>query len=207
MTPTRLSDDLAYIRDLAEAGQNAPLLGGRYLAWWGGLTTLAYIGHYLIATGQFGLSPTAFGIMWSIYAVLGFGGMWLMQSRHDTNQPGASSAGNRVSRMVWSGAGFVLFSYFAGVVAKSFLQGSASVGFVWSVPVVIGVYGLSQLTSGVIAQSRPLIWAGWGAIACVGLSVLVLSSAFLWLLGAAVAALTVFLPGILLMKQEPAGIV
>jgi len=29
MSPQSLTDDLAYVRDLAEAGQKAPLLGGR----------------------------------------------------------------------------------------------------------------------------------------------------------------------------------
>ena len=41
MSPQSLTDDLAYVRDLAEAGQKAPLLGGRFLILWGALTTLA----------------------------------------------------------------------------------------------------------------------------------------------------------------------
>lgn len=36
MQDTTLKDDLAYVRDLAEAGQQAPLLGGRFLVFWGG---------------------------------------------------------------------------------------------------------------------------------------------------------------------------
>ena len=63
MSPQSLADDLAYIHDLAEAGQRAPLLGGRFLAWWGGLTMLAYIGQYLIVTGISGLPPSAISLM------------------------------------------------------------------------------------------------------------------------------------------------
>ena len=56
-SPGTLSSDLAYVRDLAEAGQNAPLLGGRFLVMWGGLVSLAYTGHFLIATGAWPFVP------------------------------------------------------------------------------------------------------------------------------------------------------
>ena len=36
MSHSSLTDDLSYLRDMAEAGQNAPLLGGRFLSWWAG---------------------------------------------------------------------------------------------------------------------------------------------------------------------------
>ncbi|HIK63551.1 MAG TPA: hypothetical protein EYG02_00805, partial [Henriciella marina] len=72
------SDDLAYVRSLAEAGANAPLLGGRFLVWWGGLVTAAYIGHYLIITGMLGVGLDALGIMWTGFIVLGLGGYFLL---------------------------------------------------------------------------------------------------------------------------------
>ncbi|MEZ5946374.1 MAG: hypothetical protein R3C13_04250 [Hyphomonas sp.] len=203
MSPQTFADDLAYIRDLAEAGQKAPLLAGRFLAWWGGLAALAYVGHYLISSGALGLPLYYVSWMWGVFFVLGFGGFKFMQLTFPPAKPGAGSAGNRVSALVWMGAGFMLFAFFAGVIAKSFLDGSASIGFLWSVPVVLGAYGLSQLTSGLIAQSRPLIVAGWVAIASVFAAVLLVGREEIWLLGAAVAFSTVFVPGMILMREEP----
>ena len=58
---TRLTDDLAYVREIAESGASAPLLGGRFLAWWGLLATGAYLGHYAIIKGAAGLTPVARG--------------------------------------------------------------------------------------------------------------------------------------------------
>tara|TARA_R110001606_G_scaffold104543_3_gene228169 strand:+ start:7865 stop:8494 length:630 start_codon:yes stop_codon:yes gene_type:complete len=205
MSHSSLTDDLSYLRDMVEAGQNAPLLGGRFLSWWGGLTTLAYLGHYAIAEGMFGLQPIAFAWMWSAYGVLGFGGFKLLQFTFPPSKPGAASTGNRVSSLVWMGAGMTLFAFFAGAILRAFADTSASAGdgFLWSVPVVLAVYGLSQLTSGLISGSRVLTLAGWGAIASVAVAVFLTGTNMVWLLGALVAGLTVFLPGLLLLRGEP----
>ncbi|MCF6329260.1 MAG: hypothetical protein L3J02_05625, partial [Henriciella sp.] len=71
MTQTTLDDDLAYVRDLAEAGQTAPLLGGRFLTWWGGLVTLAYAGHYAISMGIVDFGPAAYAWLWIGFALIG----------------------------------------------------------------------------------------------------------------------------------------
>lgn len=203
MTPS-MTSDLAYLKDLAEAGQNAPLLGGRFLAWWGGLATVGYVGHYLIATGLAGLEPIAFAYMWSGFMVLGLGGQFLMTRTFPASKPGAASLGNKVSQTIWMGGGMVLFSFFAGVVLKSILQGQASIGFIWSVPIVLAVYGLCQLTAGLLSNTRPLVLAGWGAIIGVGIATIFTGANTIWIIGAITVALTVFLPGIILMRGEPA---
>ncbi len=203
MTPS-MTSDLAYLKDLAEAGQNAPLLGGRFLAWWGGLASVAYVGHFLIASGFAGLEPVAFAYMWSGFMLLGLAGQFLMARSFPASKPGAASTGNKVSQTIWMAGGIVLFAFFAGVIIKSILQGQADIGFVWSVPLVLAVYGLSQLTAGLLANARPLILAGWGAIIGVGVAAIFTGSNAIWIVGAVTAALTVFLPGLILMRGEPA---
>ena len=123
------------------------------------------------------------------------------------DKPGQSSAGNRVSATVWMASGFVLFSLFAGLTVKSFMIGEASQGFSWSIPVVLGVYGISQLVSGEIANVRWLKLAGLVAIAFVGLTILIIDQPELYLAGALAAALSVFLPGIAMVRQEPSSVV
>ncbi len=202
MSPQSLTDDLAYVRDLAEAGQKAPLLGGRFLAWWGGLTTLAYLGHYAIASGQFGLPPVSFAVLWVGYVLLGMGGMFLMQARFSSHKPGAASVGNQVSRIVWQAAGCLLGAYFTGAFLAAMI-GQGTEAFMWSVPMVIGLYGLAQYVSGVMAQNRVLSVSGSAAMAAVVPAVLLMSTPYIVLLGSAVAAICVLLPGVLLMRNEP----
>ena len=97
----------------------------------------------------------------------------------------------------------MLGSYFIGLTIKSFLVGAASIGFTWSIPLVLGVYGIAQLVSGLIANARWLTLAGYAAIGFVGLTVLIIDQAELYLAAALAAALTVLLPGILMMRDEP----
>ena len=199
--PTTLSDDLAYVRDIAESGASAPLLGGRFLVWWGALVTAAYIAHYTIIIRS--LPPQYIGMMWFGFIAVALGGYVLMIRFFPAGKPGASSAGNRVSSHVWMAAGLVLFSFFTGVTIKSLIDGQASIGFSWSIPLVLGVYGIAQLVSGLMANSRALVCAGYAAIASVGLTALIVDRAELYLAAALAAAVTVLIPGILLIREEP----
>ena len=198
-----MSDDLAYVREIAEAGASAPLLGGRFLVWWGGIVTLAYVGHYLIISGMLGLPMSSLAIMWAAFGVIAPAGYFLLMRTFPVDKPGQSSVGNRVSSDVWMAGGFVLFSLFAGLIIKSFLEGAASPGFAWSVPIVLGVYGMSQLVSGLMANNSALKTAGFIAIAFVGITVLLIDKPELWIAAAFAAALSVLVPGFMLMRNEP----
>lgn len=197
------SDDLAYVREVAESGASAPLLGGRFLVWWGTLVTAAYLSHYAILQGVGGLGADALGIMWIAFIVLGLAGQFSLVFFFPKDKPGASSAGNRASANVWMASGFVLFSFFAGVMIKSVLDGAASPGFNWSIPLVLGVYGISQLVSGLMARSLGLIVAGWGGIAFVGITVIMMHTPELYLAAALAASLVVLVPGVMMLREEP----
>ena len=207
MSPQSLADDLAYIRDLAEAGEKAPLLGGRYLVWWGSLTMLAYLAQYAILERLFGLPPQALAFLWGGYVILGLGGSFSMHRTFGPEKPGAASTGNRVSALVWKSAGLFLGAYFTGAFFKVALISDNVDPFIWSVPLVVGVYGLAQYAGGVIASSRVLTLAGQAALIATVPAVMLVGSTLSWLLGAAVAAFCILLPGILLMRNEPSATV
>ncbi len=197
-----LSADLAYLRDLAEAGQNAPLLGGRFLTMWGGLATLAYVGHYLLATRAFGPGPDYLWALWGVFAILGIGGQFALQALIP-QKAGMASAGNRVQAILWSASGFMLFAYFAGVIGREILFGDGVPGFYWSVPVVIGLYGIGQFVTGAIAGQGALKFAGVAALIGAAVAGTVSGTEYVWLVGAGVAFLAVFLPGLTMLRAEP----
>ena len=58
------ADDIAYIRHLSESGAKAPLIGGRFTAWWGFLLTVAYVGQHLIVTGVLTPPNRMLAIIW-----------------------------------------------------------------------------------------------------------------------------------------------
>lgn len=199
--------DLGYLRDLAEGGQNAPLLGGRFLVWWGILVPLAYVGHYLISTGQFGAPGLMLGWMWAMFSVVGLAGQFVMMWLFPKDKPGAYSAGNRASEYVFMAAGFALFAFFVGVIASSILNGTASEGFAWSVPLALSLYGVGQLVSGLMTNIFALKLAGFAAFAGVALTAALVSTAMIWLVAAGIVVVALLVPGLMLLRREPAEIV
>lgn len=202
--PSNLADELNYIRDLADAGQNALLLGGRFLAMWGGLVALAYVGHFLVTTGAFGLEPSAYRFVWGAFAVVGGLGQFLLQRGAET-KPGQSSAANRVQGVLWTTAGFFMFAYFASLIARMILTGTGTgaEGFYWSVPMVLGLYGIGQFVTGVITGQKALKFAGLAAFAGVIAAVFMTGTEYIWLVGSVSAFVAVCLPGLMMMRAEP----
>ncbi len=205
---SRLADDLSYIRDLAEAGQNAPLLGGRFLAMWGALATLGYGGHFLIATGvtDFGLGPMAYLAWWLGLGVIGGVGQYLLV-KGSADKPGNASAGNRVQGVLWMTAGVFLGVYFTGLIARILITGAGMEGFYWSVPMVLGIYGIGQYVTGEISDQKVLKFAGIAAFAGVMAAVFLTGAEYIWLVGAVSAFLAVCVPGVLMARAEPSGTV
>ena len=200
------STDLNYLREIAESGQASPLLGGRFLAWWGGLTTLAYAGHWLIASDMLGLDASAYGWLWSIFLVLGIGGQIVLVRTFPAGKPGASSMGNRAEQVVWQAAGFALFAYFAPLMLKSFASGNADMGFAWSFAVVFMLYGVALITTGALGESQVLQRAGIASLCLVPLATWFAGTVTSWLLASVGAAVCVLLPGLVLLKHEPKGV-
>lgn len=198
-----LSSDLAYLRDLAEAGENAPLLGGPFLAMWGGLVSLAYAGHYIISQGMFGLDPAAYWMMWAGFGVIGGIGQYLLV-KGQRKKPGRASAGNRVQGILWTTSGMFMFVYFAGVMVRFVSTGEGIEGFYWSVPMVLGIYGIGQFVTGAISGQPALKFAGIAAFAGVLAAVFLTGTEYIWLVGAASAFAAVCVPGLLMMRAEPA---
>jgi hypothetical protein len=194
-------EDLRYVRQMTESGAHAPLLGGRFMAWWGLLLTAAYVAHHLALAGTIGDGRTIFPLIWSAFGILGLGGQLLL-ARSMPAKAGAGSAGNRASRVAWCAAGLAIASMVGGVTAAA-LAGGGPATFDWIVPVAFAVYACALLVTGALAKSRITMIAGAGAIAMVGLFAALILSPDRYLLAAAGVFATVLLPGLLLLRAEP----
>ena len=206
MNQTTLQDDLAYVRDLAEAGQQAPLLGGRFLTFWGVLTSVAYFLHYSIAANLFGWPETAYAWVWGTFIVVGIVGQAVL-GYTIRNKPGGHSVGNRSEATVWMAGGFALFAYFGTVIVKSLVAGTPAPGFEASLPIVFAIYGTGLVTSGIMGNQKVLTYAGYGAFAMLALALWFDGTDFSWAVASLGAFLTVLVPGLIMMRQEPKNVV
>jgi hypothetical protein len=201
MSETAADDDIAYVRKLAESGAHAPLKGGRFLVWWGLLLTIAYTAHYFALRQHPSGNAAVFGIIWISFAALGFAGQMLLVRSMRAGQ-GGGSAGNRASRVVWgAGAGAIVAMVVGSAIAAQGPAGPHAMD--WIVPLAFACYACALIVTGSLARDRTVIVAGWGAIALVGLSAALIASPYRYLLAAAGVALTVLLPGLLLLMREP----
>jgi len=206
MNQTTLQDDLAYVRDLAEAGQQAPLLGGRFLTFWGAMTSVAYFMHFSIAANLFGWPTTAYAWVWGMFILIGIIGQAAL-GYSIRNKPGGNSVGNRSEGTVWMAGGFALFAYFGTVIVKSFATGAAAPGFEASLPLVFAIYGTGLITSGVMGNQKTLTYAGFGAFAMLALAIWFDGTDLSWAVASLATFLTMFVPGLILLRQEPQNVV
>jgi len=195
------AEDIAYVRKLAESGARAPLLGGRFMAWWGLLIAIAYGAHHFALQGAIGDGRTIFAYIWIGFAVAGVAGQ-LALARTMPAKSGAGSAGNRASRSVRMAAagsiGSVVFG--AAVAAQS---GAGPATFDWSVPVAFSTYACALVVTGSLSAARTILVAGTGAIVMAGLFTALILNPDRYLVASLGAALTVLLPGVLLVRAEP----
>ena len=162
------SSDIDYIRQLSESGARAPLLGGRFMAWWGLLVAVAYVAQHLALHDMIGDGRAIYGIIWGSFGILGALGQFML-SRTIAGKAGAGSAGNRASRSVWVAAACAIGSMVIGVFILA--QNGAGQGvFDWIVPVAFAVYACCLIVTGALAGDRITVAAGAGAVVMVGLS-------------------------------------
>ena len=197
-------DDIAYIRHLSESGARAPLVGGRFMAWWGLLLVVAYVAHHLAANQMIGESNLIFGIIWGSFGLLGVAGQ-LILARGLAGKPGQGSAGNLAMRAVWVAAACSIGAMVVGtaLISDARIAGIRPWDFI--VPVAFATYACALGVTGSLADNRILKLAAVVAVIMVALFTALIERPERYLLVAAGVAATVLLPGLLLMRSEPKG--
>lgn len=195
------AEDIAYVRRLAESGAQAPLIGGRFMAWWGLALTIAYVAHHFALKGVIGDGESIFAIIWIGFAVIAVLGQ-LVLVRAMPAKAGAGSAGNRASRSVWAAGAFAINSMVFGTVLAAG-SGAGPATFDWIVPVAFAVYACALIVTGSLSGDRVTKLAGYGAVVMVGLFTALILNESRYLIAAAGVAATVLLPGLVLLAREP----
>ncbi|HEY7905915.1 MAG TPA: hypothetical protein VIC53_03225 [Wenzhouxiangella sp.] len=145
-----LENDLAYLKGLAELGQQAPLQMGPYLVagggWFGAAATILSLSQL----GLIGFSVAMINWVW-LMAALGFGATLVALIRRDLvkGEPGH----NRLINAVWSAAGFGIFIFWGAVTLMAFQLDQGVVLSTISLAVLV-VYGVAWWTIGTLTRSQ-----------------------------------------------------
>ena len=205
MTQSDIARDRAYVRDMARAGAEAPLLGGRMSLWWGGLAALALLGHWAILTGRAGLDMSALGFLWAGFGVVGGLGS-VMLAATLKRKPGQGSAANRAEKATWTATAVAIFAYAIGAAVAVAADRAPLVVFDTIPLVALAVFAVSFRTVGVLAGQ---VWMS-AAAAASALAALVgvwfVGTSALYLYLAAVTGALTIMSGVIQLTREPAAL-
>ncbi len=194
-------DDIAFMRALAQEGTQVPLLGGGVTAAAGLIFGVAAVVHWLIQTQILRLSQWAILADWVVAGVI-FGVICTLLIRRVSRQPGASSAVNKAVGSAWSAVGFSIFVTFLGIAAVTYVTHSEAVIFVFPV-IILALYGAAWSVAADMTGKRWIRVVALASFAgAVGMGLLAGNPAQM-LAYAAALLLLAFIPGVVLLRQEP----
>lgn len=195
-------DDLAFMREMAEAGSSAPLLGGRFFVFFGTIIPLAYAGQWMVLDGRFGLPPITIAFIWIAFGLaVGIGMPLLLRSLR--GKPGRGAAGNKAESAAWMIAGFTIGTFFTGILIGTAAGQISQIAFDYILAVAFTGYSIALYTTASLAGASWLKTHAYMAMAAVGVVPILAGRPEVYLFGAAAIIATSFVPGIRLLLEEP----
>lgn len=197
--------DLTYLREIAQSGERAPLLSGRFFVWWGTLAGIALIAHWAALTGRLPLEPNQVGFIWLVYGLVGMTGSFFLR-KSLKNKPGAGSAGNRGDRAVWTAMAASILAYTLGTVF-AFAMGRIDVAIFDTIPLLaLSAYGIAFRTIGRLGGPDWMPLMAIFAWLAAGIGMFFVGTPAIYLFAAAATVVVALIPGFLLLSAEPAAI-
>lgn len=200
-----LAEDMAYVRTLAEEGRDAPLLGGRFLVFWGALNSLVYLLHWALISGRLpgAESGIGFAALWISYGLIAAIGSRAMGAGL-RDKPGKSSISVRAERAAWRGVGYAAAFIAFGCLARMALFDDSQAPNAIMGP-VFACFGVAMLTTAMLsAQTWLYTFVGLAFAAALALCVLA-NQDWAYLIAALASAIVLLVPGVTLMRREPAA--
>lgn len=199
---TTAENDLAYLKSLAEAGVQAPLIGGRYLLLWGGLSVIATLVHGSIIAGFLPVPAAMIGFVWLVYGVVG-GAVSSFLGRGLASKPGATSTANRVSRAAWMAVAFGIVGYVLALALWTSLFDAPVILFDSILTIAFFGYGFAFSVTAALSGLKwlylPALLSGLAAI----VSPLLFGTALLYFASAGAIFLSAVIPGLIMVMREP----
>ena len=198
-----IAGDIEYMRALAEGGVRAPLLGGRFSLMWGVLVTLAALIEWLILSNRISWGADKIGLLWLVIGIIG-GVLSFILGRSLRGKPGFGSVGNRTSQAVWRAGGIAIFVYVMSIVAGA-VSGKANAGdFDTIMPMAFCIYGTAYFTTGSLSGNGAMKIIAMLAFAGSLMTGALMHQPVAYLVASIFVVLTAVIPGLMLMRAEPA---
>ena len=199
-------NDIAWMRQLAEEGGQAPMRGASILFAAGLIYGAASLFHWAVETGIVSEPGPIQGVVWLVATVL-FLAVVVMVSMRLGRDGGVRTGAARATNAVWSGVGYGIFALFTAISVIGFRLGESAVLVTLAmIPSVIMVfYGVGWGVTAAMQKSRPLGWLSLASLIAAPLLALLTGQAEQYLAYAGALFLLMALPGFMLMRGAGRG--
>ncbi len=201
--PAPNPDDLAYLRGLADEGRNAPPLNGPILIAASLIFGAGAAGHGAIQSGLLALDPIAILWVW-LAASAAFGLALYVLLRRMKSKPGYNHIRNEAVGAAWSGAGFMIFSIWLGLMAMGLTTGDWTAMRIMP-SLVCGAYGTGWLVAAAMSGRRWMNAVAIASYAGAALLGVVSHLSLVFLVYVAILICVALIPGIVLTRGEARG--
>ena len=193
--------DIAWMRQLAEEGADAPMQGASILMSAGLIYGTASLFHWAQISGVFPTSGLAIGIGWLAATALFLLTLAVVIPRLKRGS-GVMTASNRASGTVWSSLGWGIFALFLSMAAVGWRTGEqgALLALSLSMSAIMVFYGIGWAVTAAMYRSRRLWGLAIGSFAAAPLLALLTGRDEQYLAYTAALFLLMALPGFLLMR-------
>ncbi|MDQ0465762.1 hypothetical protein QO010_003554 [Caulobacter ginsengisoli] len=197
-----LKDDIAFMKALAQEGQQTPLLGGAILVAAGLTFGLASVAHWALMTGQLSLGTRwAPLIIWGGALAVFFVALTVLRRRIG-GKPGAGSPGNRAFGMAWASVGWTIFALSGAIAVIAYKTHSPIITAIFP-SLILALYGGGWSVAAAMARKTWLWLTAIGSYVAAVVVAWFCTSPVIFLVYAAALMLLAVLPGFMLMRQEP----
>lgn len=189
-------ENLAFLRQLATAGKDAPLMAGPYLIAGGGWFGAASLIQWPPLRELLGLDFGQAMLAW-LLAAAGFALHLTLLIRRDRNK--VENSANRTVNAAWSGVGFGIFAFWLGVAAMAYQRGDGFVMNTISLQ-VLSVYGIAWTIAAAVTGHGWMKANAVFALLTVPVLGLFVGTGHEYLIYAIALALTAVVPGVRLVR-------
>ncbi len=194
-----LRNDIAYLKDLADAGRNGSSTGGFIMAAAGTTFGIASLFQWAALSGAFGGTQGIANWAWIVSMLVFFAILFVAGRRK-----GAAGENRRTTALAWSGIGWAIFVVFAAISLATW-RTQSPVLITFAPSIIFALYGAAWMAPAAMT-GKAWLWA-------TALGSFAMSLVNAWFIGEPVAyllyGLGLFLlaavPGLILMRTASAS--
>lgn len=199
--PPSPSEDLSFLRSLAESGRDAPLMAGPYLIAGGGWFAAASLIQWLPIRDFLSLAANQATIAWLV-AAAGFAIHLSILIKRDRSK--VENTSNRAVNAAWTAIGFGIFAFWMGTAVMAYQRGDGFLMNMISLQ-VLSVYGIGWLVAAAMTRQEWMKFTAFAAFATIPVLGAFVGTGHEFLIYSIALILTAVIPGIRLSREADAS--